>query len=142
MTTEEKLRNLIFSRYKSMREFAIMADIPNSTVNSVLSRGIKNSSVANVIKICKALKISADELAEGRITPIDAPTRIDTIEIKEIIDNTKERLIHGVELTLDGDPIDRGGIESIVNGLDITVEMVTRNNKNHNKNVTKTTDVH
>lgn len=140
MNTEEKLKNLILARYKSIREFAIAVDIPNSTIDSIFRRGINNSSVSNVIKICKALKISADELAEGNITPAYAPVEIDTIEIKEIIDSTKERLIHGSELTLDGNPIDQEGIESIVNGLDIAVEMVTRTNKNHNKN--KPIDVH
>lgn len=142
MTIEEKLKRFILARYKSVREFAQYIDMPYSTIDSIFRRGIGNSSVSNVIKICRALNISADELADGRITPIYTPVEIDNIEIKEIIANTKERLIYGSELTLEGEPIDRDDIESIVNGMDIAVEMVTRNNKNHNKKITKSTEIH
>ena len=67
MTIEDKLRNHILSRYKSLREFTQTADIPYTTLDSILKRGIGNSSINNVIKICKALHISADELADGNI---------------------------------------------------------------------------
>lgn len=67
MTIEEKLKQHILSRYKSVREFTIMHDIPYTTVDSIFKRGIGNSSVNNVIKICKALHISADALVEGSI---------------------------------------------------------------------------
>ena len=67
MTIEEELKAYILSRYNSVREFTIQADIPYTTLDSIFKRGIGNSSVNNVIKICKALKISADALADGNI---------------------------------------------------------------------------
>lgn len=67
MTTEEMLKDYILSRYKSIREFTIQHDIPYTTLDSIFRRGIGNSSINNVVKICRALEISTDELADGRI---------------------------------------------------------------------------
>lgn len=67
MTVEEKLKALVLSRYASMREFSIALDMPYSTLDSIFKRGVDNASVANIIRICEALSISADELAAGRI---------------------------------------------------------------------------
>ena len=69
MTIEEKLKNLISERYHSIREFAIYIDMPYSTLDSIFKRGIGNSSVTNIVKICKALHISTDALADGEIRP-------------------------------------------------------------------------
>ena len=70
MTIEEKLKDYILERYSSVREFTTVADIPYTTVYSIFKRGVGNSSVTNVIKICKELGISADALADGEIVPI------------------------------------------------------------------------
>ncbi len=69
MSTEQNLKEFILSKYSSMREFSIALDMPYSTVDSIFKRGLENASVANIIKMCNHLSISADELAEGRITP-------------------------------------------------------------------------
>ena len=69
MTIEEKLKNLILERYHSIREFAIYIDMPYTTLDSIFKRGIGNSSVTNIVKICKALHISTDALADGEIRP-------------------------------------------------------------------------
>lgn len=67
MTIETKLNDFILTKYNSIRDFAIRNDIPYTTIKSILSRGVGNSSVNNVIKICKALNISVDALSEGEI---------------------------------------------------------------------------
>ena len=59
MTIEEKLKELILNRYHSIREFTIQHDIPYTTMVSIFKRGVDNSSLTNIIKICKALNISA-----------------------------------------------------------------------------------
>ena len=67
---EDELKKLILEKYNSLRNFAIKIDIPYTTIDSILKRGIANSNVSNVIKICKALDISSDKLIdEGRIIP-------------------------------------------------------------------------
>ena len=117
MSAEDKLKELILKRYHSVREFTIAHDIPYTTIHSIFKRGIGNSSVSNIIKICKALGISADALADGEISPIkDRPSAPadDRVEIADVLANTKETLTHSVKITLDGDPIGKAGIESII----------------------------
>ena len=57
MNRETKLRNLILDRYTSLRQFAIEADIPYSTLMTLLSRDVGGASFDVVIKICKQLDI-------------------------------------------------------------------------------------
>lgn len=66
-TSEDKLKNLILSKYKSIREFTTAVEMPYSTVDSIFKRGIRKASVDNLIKICDELSISADALVDGRI---------------------------------------------------------------------------
>ena len=76
MAIEEKLKEFILTRYTSISEFSRSIEMPNSTLESIFKRGIGNSSVTNVIKICKALKISVDALADGEIVPVNTrPTK-------------------------------------------------------------------
>lgn len=67
MTIEQELKALIVKRYGSAKNFALEINMPNSTLDNIFRRGVLNSSVANIIKICNALEISADELADGKI---------------------------------------------------------------------------
>jgi len=61
-TREQKLRNLILDHYVSLRQFAIAADIPYSSLTTGLSRGIAGMQFDTVIKICKTLGIEPMEL--------------------------------------------------------------------------------
>lgn len=51
MTAEEKLKSLILSRYKSVLDFTEANRLKYSTVSAILTRGILNASVSNVISI-------------------------------------------------------------------------------------------
>ena len=132
MTTEDKIKELILKRYNSIREFTIENDIPYTTIHSIFRRGIDNSSVANVIKICKALRISVDALADGKIEPLQKrPVRQinEWIEVEDILEDTKEVLTHYGGLTLDGEPITVKSIDSIIDAMDVGVELAKRKNK-------------
>lgn len=61
---EAKIKKKIKEKYGSIRQFAIKVGIPYTTIDSILKRGIINSNVGNVIKICKALDISIEQLIE------------------------------------------------------------------------------
>lgn len=129
MSTEEKLRELILKRYYSVREFTIAFDIPYTTMHSIFKRGIGNSSVTNVIKICKALGISADALADGEIVAVDTQKHkpiTDRVEVKEILSDTTEILTHSGFLTLEGKPIEREDVDAIIDAMEIGIEMVKR----------------
>lgn len=128
-STEERLKELILRRYHSIREFTLAIDMPYTTMDSIFRRGIGNSSVSNIIKICKALGISADALADGEIVQVkkSIPSPInDRIEVKELLDETKDLLIHGGAVTLDGQPISKDGIESILDAMEVGVEIAKK----------------
>ena len=61
-TREQKLRNLILDNYVSLRQFAITADIPYSSLTTGLTRGIAGMQFDTVIKICKTLNIEPLDL--------------------------------------------------------------------------------
>lgn len=62
MTRELRLRNMILDRYPSLREFAKKADIPYSTLMTVLQRGIGGAGFDTVMRICRELGVEAREL--------------------------------------------------------------------------------
>ena len=132
MTTEEKLKELILKRYNSIREFTIAIDMPYTTMDSIFRRGIGNSSVSNIIKICKALNISADALADGEIAPSKPHTitKVDgALEVTEILDSAKDLLTHSEKVTLDGSPITQSGIESIFDAMEVGVNIAKKKKK-------------
>jgi len=63
---EEKLKSLIKEKFGSVRQFSFKIGIPYTTVDTILKRGIDNSNVGNVIKMCKALDISIDNLLDSK----------------------------------------------------------------------------
>ena len=64
MTREQKLRNMILDHYKSLRQFALEADIPYSTLMTILSRDLGGASFDVVVKICKRLEVNPMEFSE------------------------------------------------------------------------------
>ena len=78
---ENKLKELIIEKYGSVRSFSLKIGVPYTTVDSILKRGLDNSNVGNVIKMCKALNLSIDNLLDNKeiisnlsldnVTPID-----------------------------------------------------------------------
>ncbi len=138
MTVEERLKELILARYNSMREFALVTGIANSTLDSMVKRGVLNSSVNNVIKVCNALQISADALADGEIIFIentkeesdDQDTEEEiSLDVIDIIENTKRQLLAYDGLMFNGQPADKDSIDSILNAMEIGIEMAKRNRK-------------
>lgn len=69
---EKKIKEMIISTYGSLSKFAEKVEMPWTTLDSVLKRGINKSNISNVIKICNGLNISADKLAEGEIITINS----------------------------------------------------------------------
>lgn len=64
---EEDLKDLIINKYGSINQFAKNIGMPYSTIGNILRRGVSNSSIFNIFKICKALNISTDGLALGKL---------------------------------------------------------------------------
>ena len=70
MTIEEQLRDLMIKKSGSVNKFSQEIGVPQSTIFSIFQRGVGKANINSIITICKALNISTDELAEGRITPL------------------------------------------------------------------------
>ncbi len=62
MSREQNLRNRILDKYTSFRRFSEEADIPYSTLMTILSRGIGGASFDVVIRICRKLDINPLEI--------------------------------------------------------------------------------
>ena len=62
LTREQRLRDLILDKYVSLRQFALEADIPYSSLTTGLTRGIAGMQFDTVIKICRVLNIEPMEL--------------------------------------------------------------------------------
>lgn len=58
----EIIRKLINEKAPSMKAFAESVNLPYTTLRSMLERGIGNASVDNVLKVCKGLNITTDQL--------------------------------------------------------------------------------
>jgi predicted transcriptional regulator len=67
MTVEEELKKLIINKYNSLANFSRKFDFPWSTINGILTRGVNNSSVTTIIKLCRALNLDLEKLTRGII---------------------------------------------------------------------------
>lgn len=65
MSRELFLRNLILDNYPSLRQFALEADIPYSSLMTILSRGVGGASFGIVMQICKILQIDPSALLDA-----------------------------------------------------------------------------
>ena len=77
MTLEEQLKQVILSKYKSVSAFSQSIGLSNSTVDSMLNRGLYNAGVGRVMKIFDALGIDTESLAVGRIIYIDDKNEVE-----------------------------------------------------------------
>ncbi len=127
LTIEDKLKRYIMTRYSSLREFTIKSNIPYSTVNAILKRGIANSSLSNVSKICKALNISVDELEHNRIVPLDSTDSNEgQIELDNLIQFYKFKLQKAENITLDNIKLNDNEKYLILDSMDILLEQLRR----------------
>ena len=69
--TELKIKEMIINRYGSLKKFCEVIDMPWTTLDSILKRGIANSNITNVLKITRELGIDAEKLVDGHISYVD-----------------------------------------------------------------------
>ncbi|MDQ0254891.1 transcriptional regulator with XRE-family HTH domain [Evansella vedderi] len=62
MKKAEIIKKLIKEKGYSNRAFAEKVGLPPTTLQSMLTRGIGKASIDNVLKVCKGLGITTDEL--------------------------------------------------------------------------------
>lgn len=64
---EAHLKALIIEEYGSLKKFTEIIDMPWTTLDSILKRGIANSNITNVLKITRELGLDAEKLVDGKI---------------------------------------------------------------------------
>ena len=67
MTIEEQLKAMILSEYKSLLSFSTKNGIPNTTLDNIFRRGIRNSGFNTIIKIFDALDIDTESVKTGNL---------------------------------------------------------------------------
>lgn len=98
--TEQQLRELIELKYGSVRQMALKIDMPASTINSILNRGILKSNVDNIFKICSALDIRPESLAEGVDFHKQAENSSDIVAIYNQLDEDRQANVVDYATTL------------------------------------------
>ena len=71
---EARLKELIIEKYGSLKKFSEAINMPCTTLDSILKRGVANSNISNVLKITKELGINAEKLVEGNIVKNAEPS--------------------------------------------------------------------
>ena len=127
MSIEDKLKEYILTKYKSVREFASVAEIPYTTMDGILKRGVGNAGVGNIIKICETLGISADELAHGRITASIAKHERICVELTDLVRLAKRDILEFDEVTLDGETMSMKEIDMFMDMMEMGMELIKRN---------------
>ena len=112
MNIEQQLKELVISKYGSVRNFSAMIGMPNSTTDSIFKRGILNSSVTSIIKICDVLQISVDSLSRGHIEPRTGQSpaiqltgnEVELLRIYRTLNTTGKDLLMSTAKAYDGNP--------------------------------------
>ena len=123
MTIEEKLREMILDKFGTVVRFSKHIGISSSTIYSILTRGVQNASAQNILRICDALDISADALAEGMIKPRDQFTP--SIELDDWLYAEKVHLMN-VNITIDGKPLSDRERMALWDSLCLSAEFLRR----------------
>lgn len=64
---ENELKDLILDKYGSLSEFCKKIDLPWTTLDSILKRGVDKANIRNILKITSELGIDVERLASGEI---------------------------------------------------------------------------
>ena len=114
MGVEENIKELMIKKSGSVNKFAQACGLPTSTIATMFKRGINNTNINTIIKICSYLQISTDELSNGRIVylkDIEQPNELNILleslttdereDVKTYIDFLISRRVKN-ETNLDG----------------------------------------
>ncbi|MED0936464.1 XRE family transcriptional regulator [Bacillus mobilis] len=92
MEKAEIVTRLIKESGYSKRAFAEKIGLPPTTLQSMLSRGLGKASIDNVIKVCKGLGISTDDLE--RLANEENSSINKEVSIYETIRNDQSNIVH------------------------------------------------
>lgn len=129
---EDKLKKLIIERYGSMIAFSKSIGMANSTLATIIDRGVKKASVNNIIKICTALGISADGLAHGKIVHIKRNTNNSVVRIEDIIEDAQNLILETENISINGKKMTVDERVDMADALSLLFDIVKVRNKRIN----------
>ena len=88
MTIEEKLEDMIKSEFGSIAECARQTGVHDSTIRTIIKRGVKRAHIDTIFPITRALGISAEDLYFGNIVQTDSNSR----DLNKIVNDFKNKL--------------------------------------------------
>lgn len=124
---------MILDRHGSMIAFSKKIDMANSTLATILDRGVNKASISNVIKICNALDISADGLAHGQIVPRAKRKQKSVMHIEEIIEDTQKMILENENICIDGKTMTSEEREDMADAIGLCFDIVRVRNKRNEK---------
>lgn len=99
VTPEEKLRNVILDRYRSVRAFCNVHNLPYSTIDNVFKRGVGSVSMSTATQLCSALELDLSAFGKGQIVGQRGENLLSTdIEEAQLLDNYRRLDGYGREL--------------------------------------------
>lgn len=63
MSIEDTIKQEILSQYKSVRAFTQALNIPYSTIDSMLKKGVRGTAVQTVIRVCDSLGLDLNAIS-------------------------------------------------------------------------------
>ena len=66
-TMEEQLKGVILEQYKSVKSFCATIDIPYTTLDSALKRGLDGVGMKTILKVFNALDLDIDSFRDGAL---------------------------------------------------------------------------
>ena len=84
MGKENELKRLMELKSGSVKAFSEEIGLAYTTVRSILQRGVYNSNVENVLKICKGLNLKAEKILDYDDGEQELENEIDTLPVREI----------------------------------------------------------
>lgn len=128
-TFMSNLNRLLQARGVTQAELAAYMQVSSTTVNNWV-KGYKVPRMDKVDRLCDYFKVSRGALLE----PFD-PDKLpdlspkDEREITRMMDNMKEKLMREEGLMFDGQPASPESIQSILDAMQIGMEMAKKRNK-------------
>lgn len=118
---EEYLRHKIEEDYGTVKEFSRRANIPYTTLRSILERGVNKANVENVISICRALGLTTENLMSLN----DEQSLLEKLKIsylnltddrKKCVNEYSERLLDEQKSIMEDAPVIYDYTDVVLNG--------------------------
>lgn len=112
---------------RTQLELAEYMNVSQATVSN-WCKGVKMPRMSKIDMICKFFDINRSDLMNDSSSQPELNKR-DTKQIEEILQQTKDKLTSQEGLMFDDDPASPEAIDSILNAMEIGMEMAKKKNK-------------